>query len=45
MSHRTLFVLLVFSVLPLGLSRAVALGGATLDPAEAGKMFPFKWKS
>ena len=26
------------------LSRAVAIAGATLDPAEAGKMFPFKWK-
>ena len=26
------------------LSRAVALAGGTLDPAEAGKLFPFKWK-
>lgn len=26
------------------LARAVALAGATLDPAEAGKFFPFKWK-
>ncbi|HEU4510110.1 MAG TPA: S41 family peptidase, partial [Pyrinomonadaceae bacterium] len=26
------------------LSRAIALAGATLDPVEAGKLFPFKWK-
>jgi len=26
------------------LSRAVAMAGGTLDPAEAGKLFPFKWK-
>lgn len=26
------------------LSRAVAAAGTTLDPAEAGKFFPFKWK-
>jgi C-terminal peptidase prc len=26
------------------LSRAVAAAGVTLDPAEAGKYFPFKWK-
>lgn len=26
------------------LSRAVAVAGATLDPVEAGKLFPFKWK-
>jgi carboxyl-terminal processing protease len=26
------------------LSRAVALAGGTLDPVEAGKLFPFKWK-
>jgi C-terminal processing protease CtpA/Prc len=26
------------------LSRAVAIAGGTLDPAEAGKYFPFKWK-
>lgn len=26
------------------LARAVAIAGATLDPAEAGKFFPFKWK-
>jgi hypothetical protein len=26
------------------LSRAVAMAGDTLDPAEAGKLFPFKWK-
>jgi carboxyl-terminal processing protease len=26
------------------LSRAVAMAGATLDPVEAGKLFPFKWK-
>lgn len=26
------------------LARAVALAGGTLDPVEAGKLFPFKWK-
>jgi C-terminal processing protease CtpA/Prc len=26
------------------LSRAVAMAGGTLDPVEAGKLFPFKWK-
>ena len=26
------------------LARAVSLAGATLDPVEAGKLFPFKWK-
>ena len=26
------------------LSRAVAMAGGTLDPTEAGKLFPFKWK-
>lgn len=26
------------------LSRAVAAAGSTLDPVEAGKLFPFKWK-
>lgn len=26
------------------LSRAIAMAGATLDPVEAGKLFPFKWK-
>ena len=26
------------------LSRAAALAGGTLEPAEAGKLFPFKWK-
>ena len=26
------------------LARAVAIAGGTLDPVEAGKMFPFKWK-
>lgn len=26
------------------LARAVAVAGGTLDPAEAGKLFPFKWK-
>jgi C-terminal processing protease CtpA/Prc len=26
------------------LSRAVAMAGGTLDPAQAGKLFPFKWK-
>ena len=26
------------------LSRAVAMAGSTLDPVEAGKLFPFKWK-
>lgn len=26
------------------LSRAVATAGGTLDPVEAGKLFPFKWK-
>jgi C-terminal processing protease CtpA/Prc len=26
------------------LTRAVALAGGTLDPVEAGKLFPFKWK-
>lgn len=26
------------------LSRAVAMAGATIDPVEAGKLFPFKWK-
>jgi C-terminal processing protease CtpA/Prc len=26
------------------LARAVAAAGANLDPAEAGKLFPFKWK-
>jgi C-terminal processing protease CtpA/Prc len=26
------------------LSRAVAIAGGTLDPQEAGKFFPFKWK-
>jgi len=26
------------------LSRAVAIAGGTLDPGEAGKLFPFKWK-
>jgi C-terminal processing protease CtpA/Prc len=26
------------------LSRAVAIAGGTLDPVEAGKLFPFKWK-
>jgi C-terminal processing protease CtpA/Prc len=26
------------------LARAVAVAGGSLDPAEAGKLFPFKWK-
>jgi C-terminal processing protease CtpA/Prc len=26
------------------LSRAVAMAGGTLDPTQAGKLFPFKWK-
>lgn len=26
------------------LARAVAIAGGTLDPVDAGKMFPFKWK-
>jgi len=26
------------------LARAVAIAGGTLDPVEAGKLFPFKWK-
>jgi hypothetical protein len=26
------------------LSRAVTVAGGTLDPTEAGKLFPFKWK-
>lgn len=26
------------------LARAVAMAGATIDPVEAGKLFPFKWK-
>ncbi len=26
------------------LSRAIAMAGAALDPVEAGKLFPFKWK-
>ncbi len=26
------------------LARAVAVAGGNLDPAEAGKLFPFKWK-
>jgi hypothetical protein len=26
------------------LSRAVAMAGGTLGPAEAGKLFSFKWK-
>jgi len=26
------------------LSRAVAVAGGTMDPADAGKLFPFKWK-
>ena len=26
------------------LARAAALAGGTLDPVEAGKLFPFKWK-
>jgi len=26
------------------LSRAVAMAGGTLDPGEAGKLFPFRWK-
>ncbi len=26
------------------LSRAVAAAGGTMDPTEAGKLFPFKWK-
>ena len=26
------------------LSRAIAIAGGTLDPVEAGKLFPFKWK-
>ena len=26
------------------LARAVAVAGANIDPAEAGKLFPFKWK-
>ena len=26
------------------LSRAAAIAGGTLDPADAGKLFPFKWK-
>ena len=26
------------------LSRAIAMAGATVDPVEAGKLFPFKWK-
>jgi len=26
------------------LSRAAAIAGGTLDPVEAGKLFPFKWK-
>jgi C-terminal processing protease CtpA/Prc len=26
------------------LARTVAIAGGTLDPVEAGKMFPFKWK-
>ena len=26
------------------LARAVAVAGGTMDPADAGKLFPFKWK-
>lgn len=26
------------------LARAVAIAGGTIDPVEAGKLFPFKWK-